>query len=154
MKDLFNKLVRSKFSIIYLILTIGLLYTLQEKAIMPLVLSIVKSEVFFEKPVEENEPLGKLDTKTERTAFALANCRDAVRKEANLPDDAKFEGENYETWALGNRQYLVRSSVKVSEPGQASIDKLFACTIRLIGDDQTKPENWTILGVDFNAEGT
>jgi hypothetical protein len=154
MKDVFNKLVRSKFSIIYLLLTIALLYTLQEKAIMPLVLSVVKSEAFFEKPVEENEPLGKLDTKTERTAFALANCRDAVRKEAHLPDDAQFQGENYEAWALGNRQYLIRSSVKVSEQGQATVDKLFACTIRLTADDQSKPENWTILGVDFNAEGT
>ena len=153
MKDFFNKLVRSKYSLIYLILTIGLLYTLQEKAIMPLVLKVVKSEVFFEKPIEENEPLGKLDSKTERTAFALANCREAVRKEGNLPEGNKFEGEDYETWALGNRQYLIRSSVKVAEPGQATVEKLFACTVRLTGEDQTKPESWTILGVDYNAEG-
>ena len=70
MKELFTKMVRSKYSILYLILFIGALYMLQEKAIMPLVMSVVKSEVFFEKPVEENEPLGKLDVKTERTAYA------------------------------------------------------------------------------------
>lgn len=154
MKDLFNKLVRSKFSIIYLVLTIAALYALQEKAIMPLVLKVVKSEAFFEKPVEENEPLGKLDLKTERTAYAFGTCKDAVKKSANLPDDASFEEKRYEAWALGNRQYLIRSKVKVAEKGQETVEKLFACTVKLTGDDQTKAENWTTLGVDFNAEGS
>lgn len=154
MKEVFNKLVRSRFSIVYLALTIAALYALQEKAIMPLVLSVVKSEAFFEKPVEENETLGKLDVKTERTAFALASCRDGVRKAANLPDDAVFNDKNYEAWALGNRQYLIRSSVKVTEKGQAAVTKLFACTVKLSGEDQSKLESWSLLGVDFNAEGT
>lgn len=149
MKDFFNKLVRSKYSLIYLILFIALLYTLQEKAIMPLVLSVVKSEAFFEKPIEENEPLGKLDAPTERTAYAFSNCREAVLKTGNLSDKVEFKTDHYETWALGNRQYLIRSSVVV--PGSA--ETLYACTIRLTADDQTKPENWTILGVDFNPDG-
>lgn len=153
MKDAFNKLVRSKYSLIYLILFIALLYTLQEKAIMPLVLSVVKSEAFFEKPVEENEPLGKLDGPTERTALALANCRDAVLKQAGLPESTRFTSDQYETWALGNRQYLIRSSVPVAGEGAAVTETLFACTIRLTGDNQAQPENWTILGVDFNPEG-
>lgn len=152
MKDAFNKLVRSKYSLIYLILFIALLYTIQEKAIMPLVLSVVKSEAFFEKPIEENEPLGKLDSKTERTAYALSNCQEAVIKQSGLPENTKFANDRYEAWALGNRQYLIRSSVYVAGDGNSGAEKLFACTIRLIGDDQTKPENWSTLGVDFNAE--
>lgn len=120
---------------------------------MPLVLSVVKSEAFFEKPIEENEPLGKVDSKTERTAYALANCREAVRKEGNLPEGTKFDGENYEAWALGNRQYLIRSSIKVVEAGKAPVEKLFACTERLTGEDQSKPESWMNLAVDYNAEG-
>lgn len=144
MKSFFNKLVRSKFSILYLIVFIGLLYTLQEKAIMPLVLKVVKSEAFFEKPIEENEPLGKLDKKTERTGYAFSNCQEAVRKQAEIPSTAKLD-DDYEVWALGNRQYLVRSGVKLKDE-----EKLFACTIRLTSDDQTQAANWSILGVDFN----
>ncbi len=144
MKSFFNKLVRSKFSILYLIVFIGLLYTLQEKAIMPLVLKVVKSEVFFEKPIEENEPLGKLDKKTERTGYAFSSCRDAVKEQADIPDNAKVD-DDYEVWALGNRQYLIRSGVKMKDE-----EKLFACTVRLTNDDQTQMANWSILGVDFN----
>ena len=152
MKELFTKMVRSKYSILYLILFIGALYMRQEKAIMPLVMSVVKSEVFFEKPVEENEPLGKLDVKTERTAYALANCREAVKKDGDLPDNTQFLDENYEAWALGNRQYLVRSSVRLTDPEKGQIDKLYACTVRMTGEDQANPESWTLLGVDFNPE--
>ncbi|MFM8444977.1 MAG: hypothetical protein ACKN9W_16770 [Methylococcus sp.] len=152
MKDFFTKMVRSKYSILYLILFIGALYMLQEKAIMPLVMSVVKSEVFFEKPVEENEPLGKLDVKTERTAYALANCREAVKKDGDLPDNTQFLDENYEAWALGNRQYLIRSTVRLMDSEKGQIDKLYACTVRMTGEDQANPESWTLLGVDFNPE--
>ena len=152
MKDFFTKMVRSKYSILYLILFIGALYMLQEKAIMPLVMSVVKSEVFFEKPVEENEPLGKLDVKTERTGYALANCREAVKKDGDLPDNTQFLDENYEAWALGNRQYLIRSTVRLMDSEKGQIDKLYACTVRMTGEDQANPESWTLLGVDFNPE--
>ncbi|MEI6354092.1 MAG: hypothetical protein WCO47_05145 [Methylococcus sp.] len=152
MKEFFNKMVRSKFSILYLIIFIGGLYMMQEKAIMPMVLKVVNSEAFFEKPVDENEPLGKLDGHTERTAFALANCRDAVKKEGDLDENATFMDDNYDTWALGNRQYLIRSSVRVNAKDKGPEDKLYACTVRMVGEDQSKPESWNILGVDFNPE--
>ncbi len=152
MKEFFNKMVRSKFSILYLILFIGGLYMLQEKAIMPIVLQVVNSEAFFEKPVDENEPLGKMDGHTERTDFALKSCRDAVNKQGDLDKSATFIDDNYETWALGNRQYLIRSSVRVTSKDKGPEDKLYACTVRMLGDDQSKPESWNILGVDFNPE--
>ncbi len=152
MKELISKMIRSKYSVLYLVLFIAALYMLQEKLIMPLVMDVVKSEAFFEKPVEENEPLGKLDAKTERTGFALAHCRDAVKKEGGLPDTVQFLDDNYETWALGNRQYLVRSSIRLVDPEKGQIDKLYACTVRMIGEDQSKPESWTTLGVDFNPD--
>jgi len=150
MKDFFNKMVRSKFSILYLILFIGSLYLLQEKAIMPLVMKVVGSELFFEKPVEENEPLGKLDAKTERTDFALANCREAVKDDGDLPDNAEFIDKDYEAWALGNRQYLIRASVRMADKEKGQFDKLYACTIRVVGEDQSKPESWKLLGLDFD----
>lgn len=152
MKDFITKMIRSKFSIIYLLLFIGALYVLQEKAIMPLVMGVLKSDLFFEKPIEENEPLGKLDEKTERTGYALLNCRDAVKKEGDLDNNAEFLDDNYETWALGNRQYLIRSRVRLIDPEKGQLEKLYACTLRMTGEDQADPASWSILGVDFNPE--
>jgi hypothetical protein len=151
MKDLFNKLVRSKYSIVFLILFIAGLYILQEKAIVPLVMSIVKSDLFFEPDKGDDEELGKMNTKTQRTGYALLHCKDAVKQEGDLPQNAEFVDDKYEAWALGNRHYLIRSTVRVIDPEKGQMDKLFACKIRMTGDDEASAESWSVLGVDFNA---
>ena len=150
MKNLINKMVRSRFSLIYLVLFIGALYMLQEKAIMPVVMAVVKSDLFFEKPVEENEPLGKIEGKTSRSNFAMRQCENAVKQQDALAKQAQFSDDSYEAWALGNRQYLIRSSVKISDAEKGSVTKLYACTVKLNNDQEDKPENWTTLAVDFN----
>jgi hypothetical protein len=151
MKDSLNKIFRSKYSIIFLVLFIAILYFLQEKAIVPLVMSVVKSDAFFEKPVEEDEPLGKVQGKTQRTSFALMHCKEGVKEEGNLPDNAEFLDEKYEAWALGNRHYIIRSVVRVIDPEKGQQEKPYACKIRMTGDDEADPKNWEIQGVDFNA---
>jgi hypothetical protein len=153
MKDFFTKLVRSKYSLIFLVLFIALLYFLQEKAIVPLVMKVVKSDLFFE-PEKEEEQLGRIEKKTQRIGFALAQCKDAVKEEGELPDSVEFSDDKFEAWALGNRHYIIRSSVRVIDPEKGQTEKLFACKIRMTGDDETDPKSWSILGVDFTqAEG-
>lgn len=151
MKAFILKLVRSKFSVLYLILFIGILYTFQEKAIMPLVLKVVESDVFFEKPIEENEPLGKMSEKTSRTSFALTHCQAEIRKSGTVPDNTEYLSDQFEAWALGNRQYLIRSKLRFADPEKGQQEKPFACTIRMTGEDESKPESWTLLGLDMNA---
>jgi hypothetical protein len=82
----------------------------------------------------------------------VLNCRDAVKKEGDLDDNAEFLDGNYETWALGNRQYLIRSRVRLVDPEKGQLEKLYACTVRMTGEDQADPASWSILGVDFNPE--
>lgn len=151
MKEFFTKIVRSKYSVVFLILFIALLYFLQEKLISPLVMEVVKSDLFFEKAVEEDEPLGKIQGKTQRTGFALMHCKEAAKEEGSLPDNAEFLDEKYEAWALGNRHYVIRSIVRVVDPEKGQIEKPYACKIRMTGDDEADPNNWEPQGVDFNA---
>ena len=153
MKNFISKIVRSKYSLLYLLLFIALLYALQEKAIMPLVMKVVESELFFEKPIEENEPLGKMTGKTPRTGYALIQCQDAVKQKGDLPDNAEFLDDKFEAWALGNRQYLIRSSIRFIDPEKGQMEKPYACTVRMTGEDESNSESWTILGLDLNAVG-
>jgi hypothetical protein len=147
MKEFFTKLIRSKYSLLLLILFIALLYFVQEKAVVPLVMKIVKSDLFFEPEKQEEEQLGKV--KNERTSFALMHCKDAVKEEGQLPDNAEFVDNKYEAWALGNRHYIIRSSVRVIDPAQGQLEKLYACKIRMTGDNEADPQSWSVLGVDF-----
>jgi hypothetical protein len=153
MKEFFSKLVRSKFSVLYLVIFVALLYIVQEKAIVPLVMGVVKSDVFFEKEAEEQEELGKVGTKTPRTGFALLNCKDSVKEQGGLPESAEFLDDRYEAWALGNRHYLIRSAVRVIDPEKGQVEKLFACKIRMTGEDETQPGSWSVQGIDFNPSG-
>jgi hypothetical protein len=148
-----KKLLRSKYSLLGLVLFVALLYMLQNKAIVPLVMKVVESDLFFEKPVEEDEQLGKINGKTQRTGFALMHCRDAVKEEGKLPDNAEFLDDKYEAWALGNRHYIIRSSVRVIDPEKGPMEKLYACKIRMVADDAADAKSWSVLGVDFTAPG-
>lgn len=149
MKDFFTKIVQSKFSILFLVLFIALLYFVQEKAIVPLVMSVVKSDAFFEPEVEE-EQLGKIENRTTRTGYALNFCKDEVKSKGDLPANSEFVDNNYEAWALGNRHYLIRSGVRVVDPQKGQVEKLFACKIRMTGSDEANADSWSIQGLDFN----
>lgn len=153
MKDFFTKMVRSKYSVLFLALFIALLYFLQEKAIVPLVMSVVKSDLFFEPEVEEEEELGKVNSKTQRTGYALMHCKDAVKEQGQLAENVDFLDDKSEAWALGNRHYLIRSTVRIIDPEKGQTEKLFACKIRMTGPDEAKAESWSVLGVDFNPTG-
>lgn len=149
MKELINKVVRGKFSLVFLILFVIALYYILNKGVMPVVMSVLKSDVLFEEEVEHEE-LGKIDTKTPRMGYALTNCKEAVKKEGDIPETAQFLDDGYEAWALGNRHYVIRSSVRVSDPDKGIQERLYACKLRMIADNESDPASWSILGVDFN----
>jgi hypothetical protein len=147
MKDL---LLRSKYSILFLILFIILLYAILEKAVIPFVMDVAESELFFENAAEE-EQLGNV--RNERTDFALMHCKNSIKEDGMLPENADFLNSKYDAWALGNRTYIVRSGVTVMDPEKGHVDRKFACKIRLVENDPTDFKNWSILGIDFHPEG-
>jgi hypothetical protein len=150
MKDLFLKLTRSRFSLVFLVIFVAVLYYVLNNGIMPWVMDILKSNAFYEKGAQEEEQLGRIENKTPRIAYALANCKDAVKDEGDLPEAAQFMDDKYEAWALGNRHYIIRSGVRIIDPEQGQVDKLFACKLRMVADDEANPDSWSILGVEFN----
>jgi hypothetical protein len=144
-----KNLLRSKYSLLFLVLFIVFLYALLDKAILPFVMKVVESNAFFEEETEE-EQLGSV--KNERTGFALMHCKNSMKEEGVLPENAEFVDDKYDAWALGNRTYIIRSSVRMIDGGDGQVEKKFACKIRLVENDPTNFENWSILGIDFNPE--
>jgi len=84
------------------------------------------------------------------TATEAAQGADHDMMIANLTDAAQFLDEKYEAWALGNRHYIIRSTVRVIDPEKGQVDRLFACKVRMIADNEADPSSWSLLGVDFN----
>jgi hypothetical protein len=134
------------YSMILLILFIALLYFVQNKGVIPMVMKLVESDLFFVKDDEEEE-LGKISN--ERTNFAEAHCKSAMKEEKKVPETAQFNDADYEAWALGGKTYVIRSHVTVPAEGGGQEDKKFACKIQFNGGDVTDQGNWTMLGIDF-----
>ena len=137
-----------KYSIPLFFLFIIGLYVLQNKVITPLVMKVVESDVFFEKD-DEAEELGKISN--ERTGFAFVHCKNAMKEENHVPENASFADADYEAWALGGRTYVIRSHVNVTSEDKGQVDRKYACKIQFSGGDVADLNNWSILGVDFNA---
>ncbi|MGX2041122.1 hypothetical protein ACWJKU_13455 [Methylocaldum sp. MU1018] len=142
--------MRSKYSLLFLFLFVILLYAFLDKAILPFVMKVVESNMFFETEAEE-EQLGSV--KNERTDFALMHCKNAMKEEGLLPENADFLDAKYEAWALGNRTYVIRSGVRMTDPEKGQVERKFACKMHLVENDPTDFKNWSILGIDFHPEG-
>jgi hypothetical protein len=147
-----KKLLRSKYSLFFLAIFIVLLYVILNKVVLPFIVSASDSSLFFESTQEE-EQLGKVSN--ERTTFALMQCKNTMKEDGTLPENAQFPDDKYEAWALGNGLYIIRSSVTVADPEKGQIKKLFACKIQYKQGDISDTNSWSIIGIDFNpdAEG-
>lgn len=136
-----------KYSLLLLVLFIAGLYVILNKAIVPFVTKVAESELFFEKDAEPEEQLGKVQT--ERTDHGLVHCKAAVRESEDLGDSATFQDEAYEAWALGNRTYIIRSSV-LAAPGDGK-PRAFACKMKYNGEDASLSTSWSVMGIDYNV---
>ncbi|MEW6037167.1 MAG: hypothetical protein AB1648_02785 [Pseudomonadota bacterium] len=142
--------MRRNISLLLLVLFIVGLYVLQNKGVTPFVMKVLESDLFDIKEDEE-EQLGKV--KNERTDYAFMHCKAAMLDEHVVPENSEFLSDKYEAWALGGRNYILRSEVLVdSEQGRTA--QKFVCKLRMTGDDQAKPDSWSILGTELNpADG-
>jgi hypothetical protein len=145
----FNKLPKP-VSIIGLLLFIVLLYVLLQKVITPFVMTVVGSELFFEKDVEQEE-LGKISNA--RSDQAFVQCKAVMMAEKHVPEGSQFNDKEYEAWALGGRTYLIRSNVTVTVPEKGPQDRKYACKIKFNGGELNDAKSWDITGVDFNEPG-
>lgn len=136
-----------KYSIPLFVLFIVGLYASLNKLIVPFVLKVSGSDIFFEKE-DEPEELGKISN--ERTGFAFDQCKSAMKEANHVPEGSRFADAEYEAWALGGKTYLIRSHVNVTAEG-AMVDKKYACKIKFSGGDMGDAANWAVLGVDFNT---
>jgi len=135
------------WSMILLILFIGALYFSLQKLILPAVMAVVQSSIFFEKD-EEQEELGKISN--QRSDEAFKQCKAVMLADKHVPESSQFSAKEYEAWALGGRAYLIRSTVIITSPEQSAVQRKYACKIKYNGGELGDDKSWDILGVDFN----
>lgn len=145
-----KKFLQSKYSLFFLAIFIVALYVLLNKVVVPFIISATESSLFVEQAQEE-EQLGNVSN--DRTTAALGHCKQTMKSDGVVSEQADFGDTTYQAWALGNGSYIVRSSVAIKEPGKDPIRKFFACKIQYNRNgDISDINNWSIMGIDFNSE--
>lgn len=138
--------IPKKYSVPLLVGFIVLLYVSLNKVIVPFTMKMLDTDLFLANEDEEEE-LGKISN--ERTGYALMRCKDALKEDRQVAENALFNDADYEAWALGGKTYLIRSQVTLPTGEQGQSERKYACKIRLTGEQAAEANNWSILGIDF-----
>lgn len=137
-----------KFSLLFLIIGVGLLIILMQKVILPLVYDVVKSDAFL---VDSKDQASQLPISNSMTDLAFLYCNNNVKEELGSEASINFPNKPINVWSLGNYQYIVNAQVNITDNSGTSTKK-YACRIVYEnGDNQegvNDPENWSIEGLD------
>lgn len=135
-----------------LVLFIIFLYVLTLKGVIPLVLKVVESDLFFKQT--EDDPVGELHNS--RTYTALLHCENQLRADRGAsPATHPTAAENeYMAWGLGDHTYVIKSTADLPANGAAQnvVRANIGCKIKYEGGAETDPANWSVIGVGTNDE--
>ncbi len=137
-----------KFSLIFLLIGIGLLILLMQKVILPLVYNVVKSDAFL---IDSKDQASQLPISNSMTDLAFLYCNNHIKDELGADTTITFPKKPINAWSLGNYQYIINAQINVTNSSGSS-SKKYACRITYKnGDNQegvNDPENWSIEGLD------
>ncbi len=121
------------------------LVVLQVKVVTPLVMRVVKSDLF----LTGTEDLGgSYAIDNELTDFANMHCSQYIA--AELDADAKpiFSDKPINAWDIGNYTYIVNSELEMTDSDGKSQFKTYICRISYeVNTDPTNYDNWEVFGI-------
>jgi hypothetical protein len=138
-----------KYYFIILLAGLAVLILFQQKVIMPLVLDVVKSDLF----LKENKDLAsQIPITSSLTNLAFIHCNTFIKADLGSDTSITFPDKPLNVWTLGNYHYVVNAEINVSKDSATPITKKYACRIDYKnGDDEegsAEYDNWSIEGVD------
>lgn len=137
-----------KYSILVLIVGLGLLILFQNKVVMPLVTDVIKSDAFL---VDTKDQGSQLPISTELTSIAFSHCNNYIKSELGSDMTVNFARKPVKAWSLGNYQFMINAEINIStENGELKTHK-YLCRITYDkGENQEGVldfDNWTLVGL-------
>lgn len=137
-----------KYSLIVLIVGLGLLIFFQNKVIMPLVQDVIKSDAFL---VDTKDEGSQLPISTELSNIAFMQCNHYIKSELDSDQTITFPDKPLKAWSIGNYQYIVNAEVIISDKNGNSITQKYLCRIKYDDGDNLEGandfDNWTLDGI-------
>jgi hypothetical protein len=138
-----------KYSFLILIVGLAVLILFQQKVIMPLVLDVVKSDLFL---VENKDHASQLPVSTSLTNLAFIQCNKYIKSEFGPETSISFPEKPLNVWTLGSYHYVVNAEISITNDTANTTTRKYACRIDYEKGDNEEGavdfENWSIEGVD------
>lgn len=138
------------YKIVGLVLLVGCLYVITMKFVMPFVMDVVSSDLFFKQT--EDDPVGELQNN--RTYMGLLHCENQLRADQGLSEATRpSAGESeYKAWGLGDHTYVIKAMLDVPGPDKNLVRTNVGCKIKYEGGEEADAKNWSIIGVGTAAD--
>jgi hypothetical protein len=137
-----------KYSILLLIVGIGVLLLITQKIILPLVYDVAKSDAFL---IQSKDQGGQMPLTNSMTDLAFMHCNNYIKSELGADFTVAFPEKPLNSWSLGNYEYVVNAEATFTNSSNASTKK-YACRIAYENGDNldgaTNLDNWSIEGID------
>lgn len=137
-----------KYSLLFLIIGIGIMILVTQKIILPLVYDVVKSDAFL---IDSKDQGGQLPIANSMTEMAFAHCNNYIKSELGDASSLTFSDKPLKSWSLGNYEYVINAKATVTNDGKAETKK-YACRIAYKNGDNLDGaadiDNWSVEGID------
>lgn len=138
--------LKSKYSLILLVLTVVLLTVLNTQIIIPTVIKIASTDPFIGDLNNAGQPK---TIRNDRTAMALIHCNYHVRQLFPSDQSMFFPGQDYKAWNVGFGRYLINSDFEVKDSLGIQRHKNYICKIQYESGDDSDFNHWVLLGLDY-----
>ncbi|MGR9037873.1 MAG: hypothetical protein ACU83O_15025, partial [Gammaproteobacteria bacterium] len=137
-----------KYSILVLVVGLGLLIFFQKKVIMPLVNDVIESDAFL---VDTKDQGSQLPVSNALTDIAFMHCNNYIKSELGDDFSVTFTDKPLNVWDIGNYQFMVNAEINIGDKNGKASPKKYVCRITYDnGEDQEGVldfDNWTLVGI-------
>lgn len=137
-----------KYSILALIVGLGLLILFQNKVVMPLVNKVIESDAFL---VDTKDEGSQLPVSNALTDIAFMHCNNYIKSELGDDVSVNFADKPLNVWDIGNYQFMVNAEINIGDENGKTSTKKYVCRITYDkGEDQEGVldfDNWTLVGL-------
>lgn len=137
-----------KYSLLFLIIGLGILILITQKVVLPLVYDVVKSDAFL---IDSKDQGSQLPLSNSMTDLAFLHCNNYIKSELGTDVSVTFPEKPLNSWSLGNYEYVVNAELNLTSPSNTTTKK-YACRIAYDNGDNLDGaldfDNWSIEGID------
>lgn len=137
-----------KYTLLFFIVSLGILLLVQSKVVMPLVYKVIQSDLFL---VDSKDQGGQDPISNSLTKLAFSHCNNFIKSKLGSDVSVNFPEKPLNAWSLGNYQYVVNAEIDITSATASTVTKKYVCRINYKNGDNEEGSvdfaNWSIEGL-------